>query len=95
MIPRATKAKLAKKLRFFFTCVALKCKYQHEWNAEFKTRYDSKMLSQSINIQMFQVRLDGSLHVLVPQINCRDPGSARVHVSFKYVCDTTQITRMT
>lgn len=75
--------------------MALKCKYQHEWNAEFKTRYDSKRLSQSINMKMFQVRLDGSLRVLAPQINSRDPGSARVHVSFKYVCDTTQIRGMT
>lgn len=48
-------------------------------------------LSQPINIKAVQVRLDRSLHALVPQIDCRDTTSARVHFRFNNMCNTTQI----
>lgn len=78
-------------LFFFFTCVALKCEYQRASNAEFKTRYNCKRLSQPINIERVGVRLGRSLHALVPQINCRDAASARGHFPFKYLHNTTEI----
>lgn len=85
------KSKEGKPRRTFLTCVALKCEYQRVSNAESKTRYNCKRLSQPINIKTVRVRLDHSLHALVPRINCRDVASARGHFTFKYLRNTTEI----
>lgn len=85
------KSKEGKPWRTFFTCVALKCEYQRVSSAEFKTRYNCKRLSQPINSKRVRVRLDRSLHALVPQINCRDAASATGHFTFKYLRNTTEI----